>query len=75
MSRADKFNMLKPDWFDYLIEPDVDDAEFQGFGEGDGWEMREDTPEEMRKAYQEYLKEKKERREEANRKGELMDRI
>ena len=71
MSRADKFNMLKPDWFDYLIEPD-DDVEF---GEDDGWVIRDDAPEEMRKAYQEYLKEKKERREEANRKGELMDRI
>ena len=71
MSRADKFNMLKPDWFDYLIEPD-DDVEF---GEDDGWVIRDDAPEEMRKAYQEYLNEKKERREEANRKGEFMDKI
>ena len=71
MSRAEKFNMMKPDWFDYLIEPD-DDVEF---GEYDGWVIRDDAPEEMKKAYQEYLKEKKERWEEANRKGELMDRI
>ena len=71
MSRADKFNMLKPDWFDYLIEPD-DDVEF---GEDDGWVIRDDAPEVMKKAYQAYLKEKKERWEEANRKGELMDRI
>ena len=75
MSRADKFTMMKPDWFDYLIDPNVGDAEFKGWGEGDGWEMRDDTPEEMRKAYKEYLKEEKARREEANRKGILIDKI
>ena len=75
MDMDDKSIIMKPDWFDYLIVPDVDDAEFQGFGEGDGWEMRDDTPEEMRKAYKAYLKEEKERREEANRKGILIDKI
>lgn len=33
MNRAEKFNMMKPVWFDYLIEPDDDD---EGFGEDDG---------------------------------------
>lgn len=72
MNRAEKFNMMKPVWFDYLIEPDDDD---EGFGEDDGWTIRDDAPEEIKKAYKAYLKEEKARREEAIRKGELMDKI
>ena len=72
MNRAEKFNMMKPVWFDYLIEPDDDD---EGFGEDDGWTIRDDAPEEIKKAYNEYLKEEKARREEANRKGILIDKI
>ena len=71
MSRADKFNMMKPVWFDYLIEPDGD----EGLGEDGGWTIRDDAPEEIKKAYKEYLKEEKARREEANRKGILIDKI
>ena len=36
-----------PAWFEYL---DWDNHCDGGWGEGDGWPMREDTPEEMRKA-------------------------
>ena len=72
MNRAEKFNMMKPVWFDYLIEPDDDD---EGFGEDDGWTIRDDAPEEIKKAYKAYLKEEKARREETIRKGELMDKI
>ncbi len=71
MNRAEKFNMMKPVWFDYLIEPDDD----EGLGEDDGWTIRDDAPEEIKKAYKAYLKEEKARREEANRKGILIDKI
>ena len=55
MNRAEKFNMMKPVWFDYLIEPDDD----EGFGEDDGWTIRDDAPEEIKKLIRRISKRRK----------------
>ena len=48
-------------WDDYLIH--IPNKSWEH------WPLREDTPEEMRKAYKEYLKRERERIEEAKREG------